>query len=361
MARRPARAIRKCKPKGAGGRVRNGEPSVQNPSTIGPVAAPMSGLREECWAITDTAAGNQRQALALAERLGLPVRPLVLEPRGPWAWLAPRLTLGAAVALPPDERARFGPPWPRVAVGCGRAAALFTRLLRPWSGGRCQAVQILDPRVAATHWDIVIAPRHDGLTGPNVLTPLGSLNPIDDEWLADARDAWPHLADLPAPRIGVLLGGPRRGIALDHAWARAFIDGLRALHERDGGSLLVLASRRTPPALAAALRDAFGHLPGLHWQGEADGPNPYPGVMAWADRLVVTPDSVNMLSEACAVGCSVHTLAPAPLPVKLAHFHRALREGGLLHDLQVDAPARQSPLRETERIAARVRRQFGLR
>ncbi|MBP1475301.1 mitochondrial fission ELM1 family protein [Frateuria sp. MAH-13] len=321
----------------------------------------MSGLREECWAITDTAAGNQRQALALAERLGLPVRPLVLEPRGPWAWLAPRLTLGAAVALPPDERARFGPPWPRVAVGCGRAAALFTRLLRPWSGGRCQAVQILDPRVAATHWDIVVAPRHDGLTGPNVLTPLGSLNPIDDEWLADARDAWPHLADLPAPRIGVLLGGPRRGIALDHAWARAFIDGLRALHERDGGSLLVLASRRTPPALAAALRDAFGHLPGLHWQGEADGPNPYPGVMAWADRLVVTPDSVNMLSEACAVGCSVHTLAPAPLPEKLAHFHRALREGGLLHDLQVDAPARQPPLRETERIAARVRRQFGLR
>ena len=155
MARRPARAIFKCKPCGTIGRVRNGEPSVQNPSTIGPVAAPMSGLREECWAITDTAAGNQRQALALAERLGLPVRPLVLEPRGPWAWLAPRLTLGAAVALPPDERARFGPPWPRVAVGCGRAAALFTRLLRPWSGGRCQAVQILDPRVAATHWDIV--------------------------------------------------------------------------------------------------------------------------------------------------------------------------------------------------------------
>jgi len=317
--------------------------------------------REECWAITDTAAGNQRQALALAERLGLPVRPLVLEPRGPWAWLAPRLVLGAQFALPPAERARFAAPWPRVAVGCGRAAALFTRMLRPLSGGLCRTIQILDPRVGPDRWDLVVAPRHDGLRGPNVLTPLGSLNPIDEEWLADARDAWSRLADLPSPRVGVLLGGPRHGVPLDEAWVRAFVHGLRTLQRRDGGSLLVLASRRTPRALATTLRNAFDAVPGLHWHGEADGPNPYPGVLAWADRLVVTPDSVNMLSEACAVGRPVHTFAPAPLPDKLARFHRALREGGLLHDLQVDAPARQPPLRETQHIAATVRRQLALR
>lgn len=321
----------------------------------------MSASREECWVITDAAAGNQRQALALAERLGLPVRPLVIALRGPWAWLAPRLVLGAELAVPPAERARLAPPWPRVAVGCGRAAALFTRALRIRSGGLCRTVQILDPRVDPKHWDLIVAPRHDGLAGPNVLTPAGSLNPIDDEWLADARDAWSRLADLPEPRVGVLLGGPRHGIPLDEAWTRAFIGGLRAVHERDGGSLLVLASRRTPPSLAAALRTAFSATPGVHWRGEADGPNPYPGVLAWADRLVVTPDSVNMLSEACAVGCPVHTFAPAPLPDKLARFHQALRDSGLLHDLRADAPTRQPPLRETERIAATVRRRLGLR
>jgi len=321
----------------------------------------VSAPREECWAITDAAAGNQRQALALAERLGLPVRPLVLEPRAPWAWLAPRLGLGAELALPPDERARFAPPWPRVAVGCGRAAALFTRMLRPWSAGRCRTVQILDPRIDPKHWDLVVAPRHDALAGPNVLTPLGSLNPVDEEWLADARDAWPRLADLPAPRVGVLLGGPRHGIALDEAWIRAFVDGLRTRQLREGSSLLVLASRRTPPALAAALRSAFEGIPGLHWYGGSEGPNPYPGVLAWADRLVVTPDSVNMLSEACAVGCPVHTFAPTPLPEKLARFHGALRDAGLLHDLDAETPERQPPLRETEHIAATVRRRFGLR
>lgn len=317
--------------------------------------------REECWAITDTAAGNQRQALALAERLGLPVRHLVLEPRAPWAWLAPRLAWGGALALPARERARFAPPWPRVAVGCGRAAALFTRMLRPLSRGGCHTVQILDPRIDPRHWDTVIAPRHDGLAGPNVLTPVGSLNPVDDEWLADAREAWPQLAALPAPLTGVLLGGPRHGIALDQAWTRGFIDGLRARQQRDGGSLLLLASRRTPAGLLASLREALGDRLGGCWGGRGDGPNPYPGVLAWADRLVVTPDSVNMLSEACAVGCPVHSFAPQPLPEKLARFHQALREGGWLHELTAEAITRPRPLRETERIAALVRQRMARR
>jgi mitochondrial fission protein ELM1 len=296
--------------------------------------------------------------VGLAERLGLPVRPLVLAPREPWASLAPRLILGGALALASGERPRFAPPWPRVAVGCGRAAALFTRMLRPLSHGHCYTVQILDPRLDPRHWDTVVAPRHDRVTGSNVLTPLGSLNPVDEEWLTDARDAWPQLAQWPAPQTGVLLGGPRRGIALDARWAQAFAEGLRALHQRDGGSLLVVSSRRTPAMFGATLRECLRDMPCLHWSNPGDGPNPYPGVLAWADRLVVTPDSVNMLSEACAVGCPVHTFAPDPLPAKLDRFHAALREAGQLHALMDDVPARQPPLRETERIAASVRQRI---
>lgn len=315
----------------------------------------MLKLHGSCWVITDEAAGNQRQALALAERLDLPMRHLVLHARAPWSLLAPRLTLGGHLALPVAERPLFAPPWPDVAIGCGRASALFTRMLRTLSDGRCYTVQILNPRIDPAHWDTVISPRHDRLEAPNVLRPLGSLNPVDDDWLADGRDACPHFDTLPRPRVGVLLGGPRKGIALDETYARELADHLLVGQQREGGSLLVLGSRRTPPALVDVFRALLNDRPGMIWAGADDGSNPYPGVLGWADRLVVTPDSVNMLSEACAVGCPVQTFTNAPLPGKIARFHNVLRSAGRLSELTEPAPpASLKPLRETHAIAAEL-------
>lgn len=314
--------------------------------------------QDECWAITDRSAGNQRQALALAERMGMPVRHLVLSLRAPWSWSSPRLLIGGRLALPASQRATFVPPWPTVAIGCGRSAALLTRMLRKLTDGRCHTVQILDPRIDPVYWDTVIAPRHDGLTGANVLNPLGSLNPIDDAWLEDGREASPTLGHLPRPRVGVLLGGPRTGLRVDADYAQRLVGRLLARRQYEGGSLLVLTSRRTPSLVTDVMLKALHGIPGLLWTGPDDGNNPYPGVLGWADRLVVTPDSVNMLSEACAVGCPVHTYVSGSLPPKLARFHGSLRAAGLLRDVDDEAPAHQTPLRETEAIAEALRKRI---
>lgn len=309
--------------------------------------------------MTDGAAGNRRQALALAEALTPSIREIVVQLRAPWSWLAPRSLPGARMALGRQEDSLL-PPWPKLAIGCGRQAAWATRQIRRWSGGASLTVQILDPRIDPAHWDLVVAPRHDGLQGSNVLHSLGSLHPIDDAWLADGRDAFAQFATLPGPRLGVLIGGDRHGARLDPAAVDAFLMAARARHAADGGSILVAVSRRTPAASLPRIREVFAGLPGVVWTGSADGANPYPGILGWADRLLVTPDSVNMLSEACATGRPVHTLVSTPLPGKLARFHAELRSAGLLHDVEAVTAERQAPLRETATIAAEVRRHLGL-
>jgi mitochondrial fission protein ELM1 len=153
----------------------------------------------------------------------------------------------------------------------------------------------------------------------------------------------------------VVGGGPRRAIDLVYDSADRLLGQLRPRHRSDGGSLLVLGSRRTSAALIEVFRKTLHDVPGLVWAGPDDGRNPYPGVLGWADRLVVTPDSVNMLSEACAVGCPVETFVTAPLPAKIARFHQALRAAGRLQDLDSQAPATATPLRETADIAAELR------
>ena len=316
----------------------------------------------EAWVITDGAAGNERQALALAQALEVPARVLALPLRKPWSWFAPRELPGGRLALDARDREAFAPPWPELAIGCGRSAALLTRLLRELSEHGCYCAQILDPRIDTRHWDVVIAPRHDGLHGGNVIETLGSLNPVDDTWLANGREAFADFEHLPRPRTALLLGGPRRGIAFDDAYAHTLIARLAQRLQREGGSVMATASRRTPPQFARALREALSRFPGVFWLDDSDGPNPYPGLLGWADRIVVTPDSVNMLSESAGVGVPVHTLTVAPLPDKLARFHGALRERGSLYDL--DAQVTRSgvtPLRETAQVAGQLRARIASR
>lgn len=315
-----------------------------------------------CWAISDGAAGNERQALALARALGLDARVLRICLRQPWDAFAPRLLAGAMQAIRDQHGAALAPPWPDLAIGCGRRAALATRLLRARSGGRSWTVQILDPRIDSRAFDLVIAPAHDRVVGTNVIHSIGALNPVDRAWLAAGRTRFAHLAELPMPRTTVLVGASNRAQRLDNAYFSALLDRLQASHGTDGGSFLVSVSRRTPRDVADALRGVFAKLPGLFWAGDADGENPYAGLLAWADRFVVTPDSVNMLSEACATGKPVRTFAPRPIRGKLAAFHAELIASGHLRDLDdVDARAQPQPLAETAAIAELVRERWRIR
>jgi mitochondrial fission protein ELM1 len=305
-----------------------------------------------CWAISDGAAGNDRQALALARALDLEPRVVHVRLRQPWDALAPHLAIGARSTIRVEGQ-KVAPPWPDIAIGCGRRAALLTRLLREWNGRRTFTVQILDPRIDTAAFDVVIAPAHDAVRGANVIHSLGALNPVDAGWLAAGRTRFAAIGELPAPRCAVLIGASHRAQRLDRAWSDGLLAKLAQRHDKTGGSFLVSTSRRTPPDLAGHLRGAFARWPGVFWSGDTDGENPYSGLLGWADAIVVTPDSVNMISEACATGKPVLTFAPRPIHGKLAAFHATLRERGHLHGLGEPAQP-TAPLRETAAIAAGI-------
>ena len=313
------------------------------------------------WAITDGRAGNVRQAVALARTLQPGPRRLALQPRAPWRWAAPRRLPGSDHAFGAAFAGLMVQP-PDIAIGCGRQAALALRQLRA-RGSR--TVQILDPRIDPKNWDLVVVPRHDTLRGDNVITLDGSLNPVDDRWLAAGRAAWPHFANLPGPRTAVLVGGPTHHAPWDPEKLSAQFDVIAAHLHQHGGSVLATTSRRTPPAVAQALLTAFQDIPSVIWSDGGDGPNPYAGLLGWADRVVVTPDSVNLLSEACATRVPVGVLLPSSVQGRMARFQGHLRETGRLvqrlEDVTLPLDGTPiTPLRETNRIAAEVRARLSL-
>ena len=307
------------------------------------------------WTLTDGNAGNLRQAHALATALGRPARDWVVQARAPWRWLAPRALPGAGHAFG-REFATAGAP--DLVIGCGRQAALATRVLR---GRGARAVQILDPRIATRHWDLVIAPEHDDLDGANVIRLLGSLHPVDDAWLQSARRNFAALATLQQPRTALLLGGNSAHARLDPAMADALVGRLQRAAAAEGGCLLVTTSRRTPPEVAARLRRRVAGYPGMVWSGPGDGANPYPGLLACADRIVCTADSVNMLSEACATHLPVFVAGIDQVRGRPRRFVDSLLGLGRVRPLDDTLAAFPiTPLRETARVAAEVRRRLQL-
>jgi hypothetical protein len=165
---------------------------------------------DACWTLSDGRAGNVRQARALAVAMGFTqARDVPLVPHAPWRWIAPRMGPGSAHAFGAAFHRMLEAPPPFV-IGCGRQAALATRLLRA-RGTR--TVQILDPRRPSSAWDVVVAPTHDSVRGDNVVSLIGSLHPVDDAWLAQARTACSILAPLAQPRTALLLGGPSEHVA----------------------------------------------------------------------------------------------------------------------------------------------------
>ena len=310
------------------------------------------------WALSDGTAGNMRQADALALALGInPQAHHVLDPRLPWRAWAPLCSPGSEHAFGAAFANALATP-PLLAIGCGRQAALATRLLRAHGA---KAVQILDPRIDPSHWDLVIAPQHDRLHGANVIGTLGSLHPVDDLWLAQARADFASFADMPRPRTALLIGGSSRHVRFDRMAFEVLASRLESVLVRDGGSMLLSASRRTPSELRGVLRHRYIETPGTTWLDASDGDNPYPGMLAWADRIVCSPDSVNMISEACATTVPVFVFDPGRARGRLRVFLDALLARGRIRAADATLAAfNVEPLRETARVAAEVQARLGL-
>ena len=57
-----------------------------------------------------------------------------------------------------------------------------------------------------------------------------------------------------------------------------------------------------------------------------DQPNPYPGILATADAVIVTSDSINMVSEAASTGKPVLIAYWRPETGRIAKFHQTMRD-----------------------------------
>lgn len=314
------------------------------------------GGPQTCWVMTDGTVGMEVQTIGLARAMGLTPQIRRIRLRQPWRTLAPYLRVGLRHAFELAEGA-LEPPWPDIVIGCGRPSVLPVLAVRRLSGGRSFAVQIQDPRIPPSAFDLVIVPSHDRLRGDSVLVSLGGLGKVTRSALDTAAIAVADsVADLPHPRVAVLIGGTNRVFRFTEEAAAALGRSLADL-ARNGVGLLVTPSRRTDPHVVPILRRALAGTAARIWDGTGD--NPYLGYLGLADAVIATGDSVNMISEAGTTGRPVHVvMLPGGSP-KFDRFHTAMTERGVTRPFTGSLEDwHYVPLDETARMALAVKDRY---
>ncbi len=312
-----------------------------------------------CWCLTDGRPGMENQAVGLAEALGLtPVVKRVFL-KTPWRILSPHITAFKRFAISKRGDTVEG-PWPDILIATGRPSILPALHIKGQSGGRTLMVQLQDPVSLRHRFDRIVVPAHDDLSGQNIIVMDGALHRITPQRLAAEAPRWADaFAEIPRPRLSVLLGGNNSRYRLLSGEIAVLAAQLKALSEQ-GYGLLITGSRRTGAENIQALRDALSGCAAFISDGSGD--NPYFGMLAHADAFIVTCDSVNMISEACSTGKPVHVsmLPPqrrrgASERDKFSRFHRNLESSGRIR-LFGGAIENWSypPLREMERVASLI-------
>jgi mitochondrial fission protein ELM1 len=277
-----------------------------------------------CWVVTEGYIGLENQALGVAEALALDPVMKTVAARQPWRSLPPRAWIGAV-----GFRALVGdlaPPWPDVVVSCGGQAALASYLVRRASGGRTFTIHMQKPALPARDFDVLVVPKHDGLNGPNVIATEGAVHRVTKAKLAESAGRFaPRYARLPAPRVAVLIGGSNNRYRLTAERMRLLAGQLAAL-ANGGAGLMITPSRRTEPEAARILGDALAGLRADIWDGT--GENPYFGLLALADAILVTRDSVSMTSEAIFTGKPVHVIDLDGSSRRIELFHAHMQRQG---------------------------------
>ena len=352
-------------------------------------------LPHAVWVLDDPRSGNAAQAIAIAERLGVPFRRIPLS----WNWLAHVAGLSRrgsllGLAMPRRRAGERSQPWsmadalvatqgsaeadggtPALVLSSGSRSAAVALWLKARFG--CVLVHCMPSDHAALfgrdRFDLLVMPEQDGPTadgpiggGPirtsNVMRVLGVPHRLSPLLLGQASAAWQErLGHLPHPCVGLLVGGARArlfgGTGMPPARAHALGRHVARLVTEQGGSVLASTSRRTGAEATDALAAGLGRALHLLYRWGEPGENPYRAYLAMADALIVTADSVAMLSEACATASPVFVALPELAGPRERRMIAALAKAGQVRMLGEDlAGWTRKPLDEAGRVAREVRR-----
>jgi mitochondrial fission protein ELM1 len=253
---------------------------------------------KKIWALLDDRAGNNAQVLGVAEKLGVAFEKKQVM-YTPLAKLPNFLKFNSLLGIQnKDEFHNI--EFPDLILSCGRKLAPVALYIKKHAAKNIKLVHFLNPEISHKDFDLIVYPEHDkAILEKNVIEILGAPNKITPQFLEEEQNKWLEKFKLyKRPYITVLVGGSNKHGEFTENEAKELGTKISAMAEAENATILITTSRRTTHKVKEVLKSNINTQNLFYFYDyEQNQENPYFGLLALADKIIITADSIAMISE----------------------------------------------------------------
>tara|TARA_Y100000590_G_scaffold235899_1_gene265652 strand:+ start:2320 stop:3321 length:1002 start_codon:yes stop_codon:yes gene_type:complete len=317
------------------------------------------------WILTDGKAGTENQCIGLAEAMEMPYTIKRIKLRKYVKFFSANILKSFFIIKKTHLKLLYqnwnilNEPYPAILIAAGKATVAASIAIRKKSNQKTFVVQLLNPRVNPTLFDIVVPHIHDKIYGKNVFPTRGAINRVNNKLLEkELKNFISDFSNIPKPSIAILIGGNSKHYKLDNHVSNEIFRKIKKTQDEYNAGLLVTFSRRTNPELIKKCKEKLQNSNTFIWDNI--GENPYYAYLAFADFIVVTEDSISMTSEAASTGKPVYIINLPSNSKKFKNFHLDLNKEGITKPFngQLDNPWQYKKLDEAQKTAKIVLKKF---
>ena len=303
--------------------------------------------------LTEGMHGMISQVEGLAKALDIDFTHHKVELNSFWKLIPPKLTPISKLTFK-----NFDPNDFDIIISCGRKSVIPSIYLKKNSKKKVYNIHIQDPKVSLNHFDYVVAPEHDGLSGENVLLSKGAIHYLTQEEIDNNRNYLIEKLDKDKSYLLLILGGPNKYYDYTDQNLTKIFDQVKKILEKNTLQMIIIPSMRTPNNIINLANDYFGkeHLVIKNVDKKA-----YLSGLSLSKYVIVTCDSTSMISEAALTGKPIY-IAEIPArknDYRFKKFRELFSKLNIIKNLDEKLEIwNYESLDETNRIAVEIKKRI---
>ncbi len=248
--------------------------------------------------LTEGMHGMISQVEGLAKALDLDFTHHKVELNNFWKFIPPKLTPISNKVYKDFDATNYD-----IIISCGRKSVVPSIYLKKNSQKKIINIHIQDPKVNLKHFDIIVTPEHDGITGDNVISSKGAIHYLTEQEISSSKEYLTGRLDNKKNYLGLIIGGPNKYYNYSNQIIERVLLKVKKISELNKLQVIAIPSIRTPKNIITMTSEILGEN---HIAINEVDKRAYLSTLAISKYLVVTCDSTSMISEAAITGKPVY-------------------------------------------------------